>query len=170
MKQLIFVVETTPKNQSDDRYIDKLISKRYDLSSNEIKKRYVHMEGKTKYKSRAVTTLINKMIKENDGENIVIYCFDTDRIDVNVDCMKCFEEARSYCKNQNYLLVWFNYNIEFVLLGHNVDSSMKKKESIKYHDNKKININEEKLFSSNFTNIGYSNIYKVLDELLPQLK
>lgn len=46
MKQLIFVVETTKTIQSDDRYIRKLINFRYDISNNETKIQFVHMEGK----------------------------------------------------------------------------------------------------------------------------
>lgn len=33
MKQLIFVVEADQKNKSDARYIEKLITARYDLAS-----------------------------------------------------------------------------------------------------------------------------------------
>ncbi len=58
MKQLVFVVETNDKNQSDDRYIKRLITERYDLSSNEIKIQFVHMGGKSNYNKRSVTTQI----------------------------------------------------------------------------------------------------------------
>lgn len=38
MKQLIFMVEANPKNKSDARYIEKLITARYDLTSD-----YLHI-------------------------------------------------------------------------------------------------------------------------------
>lgn len=37
MKQIIFVVETNASNQSDDRYIKKLIINRYNLINNDVK-------------------------------------------------------------------------------------------------------------------------------------
>ena len=102
MKQLIFVVETDSNNQSDDRYIKKLINSRYDLSSNEIKTQYVHMGGKSHYDDSAVTSRINKYVKGNKGgENHIIYCFDTDEIESQY---KYKEEFISKIR----LVVWYN--------------------------------------------------------------
>lgn len=169
MKQLIFVVETNHKNQSDDRYIKRLITKRYDLSSNEIKMQFAHMCGKTNYNKPSVITQINKYLRENkDGENRIIYCFDTDRIDCEQEDVKKFKEEKTYCKNNGYDLIWFDYNIEYVLLGRNVESNKKKEESIKFYNEPKKVIPEKKLFCKNEEQKGYSNIYLVLDKLLPK--
>ena len=83
-KQIIFVVETNDKKQTDDIYIKKFINAYYDLSDNRTTFKFVHMGGKANYKNRSVTSKINKYINENEkGVNIIIYCFDTDRIDVD---------------------------------------------------------------------------------------
>lgn len=167
MKQLIFVVETTKNNQSDDRYIRKLINLRYDISNNETKIQFIHMEGKSKYNDKSVVFKINKLKKSNKGgENYIIYCFDTDQIDCNQDDIEKFSNEKEFCKSNNYLLVWFNYDIEFVLLGKNVESNKKKQESIKFFNNKEVNISTKKLQSNNENLKGYSNIFLVLDDLL----
>ena len=62
MKQLIFVVETNKKILSDDRYINRLIKDRYDLSSNEIKIQFVHMNTKTRYNHKSVLNDIKSFI------------------------------------------------------------------------------------------------------------
>ena len=88
-KQIIFVVETNEKKKTDDIYINKFIRSYYDLSNNDITIKFVHMCGKTNYKNKTVVTKINKLINQNSkGENIVIYCFDTDRIDKEIDDLK----------------------------------------------------------------------------------
>lgn len=167
MKQLIFVVETNSKNQSDDRYIKKLINSRYDLSSNEIKTQYVHMGGKSYYNDDAVTSRIDKYVAENeDGENHIIYCFDTDEITSQYKYKEEFRKEKKYCDVNNYYIVWFNYDIEYVLLGKRVESNKKKQESIKYYNHEQ-EIPLKKLFGKNEEIKGYSNLFLVLDKLLP---
>ena len=61
------------------------------------------------------------------------------------------------------------YDIEYVLLGKTIESSKKKEESIKYQ-RKTINIAYNKLSCKNENQKGYSNIYLVLDNLLPLKK
>lgn len=169
MKQLIFVVESDAKNKSDNRYIRKLILERYDLTSNDIKIQFVNMGRKYKYKNTSTTTQINKYIRDNKkGQNFVIYCFDTDRIDCEQNDKIVFKLEKEYCTTNNFHLIWFNYDIEYVLLGKAIESSKKKEESIKYQ-RKTIIIAYNKLSCKNENQKGYSNIYIVLDDLL-QLK
>lgn len=167
MKQLIFVVETNSTNQSDNRYISKLIVERYDLSNNDIKISFINMGGKGKYKDKAVVSQIKKLSKENkEGTNKVIYCFDTDRIDCNQSDVIMFDKFEQYCSSNQYYLIWFNYNIEYVLLGKKVDSNQKKRESIKFYNDKNIMIPVNKLAYSNKDIKGTSNIYYLLDKFL----
>ena len=145
MKQIIFVVETNNSNKSDDRYIKRLYSERYESNSNEVKYQFCHMGGKGKYNNKSTLSQINKLLKENKkGENIVIYCFDTDKIDSSQEANKVFNEEKSYCDNKGYELVWFYYDIEYTLLGKCIESNMKKQESIKFLGNKKITIDIQK--------------------------
>lgn len=167
MKQLIFVVETTKTIQSDDRYIRKLINFRYDIGNNETKIQFVHMEGKSKYNDKSVIFKINKLKNTNKGgENYIIYCFDTDQIDCNQDDITMFNNEKDYCKKNNYLLIWFNSDIEFVLLGKSVESNEKKQESIRFFNKKEINVSTLKLQKDNENFKGHSNIFLILDNLL----
>ncbi len=170
MKQLIFVVETNKDTMSDNRYINKLIKERYDFSSNEIKLRFVHMEGKGKYNKSSVISQINKYKKECDGENIILYCFDTDKISTSLEDRSKFEEEKEYCIKNGYHLIWFNIDIEYVLLDKTVESNKKKQESIKFYKNDNIVIPENKLHSNNEELKGYSNMFRVLDDILPLKK
>lgn len=132
-KQIIFVVETNEKKKTDDIYINKFIRSYYDLSNNDITIKFVHMCGKTNYKNKTVVTKINKLINQNSkGENIVIYCFDTDRIDKEIDDLKFLKEVEEYCKNNLYDLIWFCYEIENVFLGKTISDENKVVEAVKY--------------------------------------
>ena len=170
MKQLIFVVETSSNNQSDDRYLKKLINSRYDLSSNEIKLQFIHMDGKSYYNDKTVISKIKKYIDENKGgENYITYCFDTDEIDSEYKYKEEFKKEKEYCDAKNYFIVWFNYDIEYVLLGKRVESNKKKQESIKYYNKEQV-IPIKHLFGKNEEIKGYSNIFLILDKLLPLKK
>lgn len=171
MKQIIFVVETNASNQSDDRYIKKLIINRYNLINNDVKLQFIHMNGKFNYSNKSVLTQINKLIKYNiNNENFVIYCFDTDKINTNFVDLKKFNEEKLYCNNKNFKFIWFNCDIEYVLLNKSVESSKKKKESIKFFNNEKSVIPIKNLFCSNEQLKGYSNFYLILDEILNKYK
>lgn len=168
MIQLIFVVETDNKTKSDDRYISKLINNRYDLSTNNYKIQFVHMGGKDKYKEDFVIEEINGYLVENsDGENNVIYCFDTDKINVEYTDKDNFKKKKEYCKSKGYKLIWFNHTIEKVLLNKTVESNKKKQESIKYL-NRGIIVDENRLKATNEEHSDKSNIYGILDTLLPK--
>lgn len=167
MKQLIFVVETDNVAKSDDRYIKRLIIERYELKSNEYKLQFVHMAGKDKYERTSIISEINKLKKECDGENIILYCFDTDKISSDSVDRKKFDNEKNYCFKNGYRLIWFNLDIEYVLLGNSVESSKKKQESIRFNNSDNINLPINKLFSNNEDIKGSSNIYLILDEILP---
>lgn len=165
--QLIFVVETNDKTKSDDVYISELIKSRYDLSSNEYVYNFVHMNGKTKYDSSPVKTGINKLCSLNKfGENVIIFCFDTDRIDIKAEDTNFMNKVEQYCIDNSYKYVWFCFDIECVFLGHSIQDAQKKTESLKYMKNKNKNYNQV-LLKSNAKTEHHSNILCVLDDLLP---
>lgn len=167
MKQLIFVVESDHKAQTDNQYIKKLIYERYDLTNNDVKIQFVNMGSKTKYNDKGIINKIKNYQKYGkDFENFVIYCFDTDKIDSSNDEKERFNIEKEYCKKNNYLLIWFNYNIEYVLLGKNIESSSKKREAIKFYKSESIKIKIDNLQVDNDERCGCSNIYLILDKLL----
>ena len=107
-KQIIFVVETNDKRRTDDIYIKNLINYYYDLSDNDITYKFVHMGGKGNFKNKGVATKINNYKKENlKGQNIIVYCFDTDRIDKDFESVTFLEDAQKFCKVNGYEFVWF---------------------------------------------------------------
>ena len=82
--QLIIVVETNKKNQSDWMYIKATIEHFYNYDNAEIKFSPVYMDSKTKYKDKEaeIRTLISKYAKSAKGnKSEVIYCFDCDDYD-----------------------------------------------------------------------------------------
>ena len=165
--QLIFVVETNDKTKSDDVYISELIKSRYDLSSNEYVYNFVHMNGKTKYDSSPVKTGIKKLCSLNKfGDNVIIFCFDTDRIDIKAEDTNFMNKVEQYCIDNSYKYVWFCYDIECVFLGNSIQDAQKKSESLKYIKNNKKNYNQA-LLKSNTKSEHHSNILCVLDDLLP---
>ena len=126
-KLIVFVVESDISNQSDNRYIKKLLERRYDFSLNDVTIKYVNMGGKGNYKSAKTKKKIKELISLNKAvPSYIIYCFDTDNINSNIDEKNIFEEELKYCVNNNFSLIWFNYNIEYVLLGCDVEKIRKR--------------------------------------------
>ena len=167
MKQLIFVVETNKTALSDDRYIKKLVYNRYVVNDNDFMMQFVHMNGKGNYNNSTIISQINHFVRINkDDDNYVIYCFDTDRIDSNQEALYTFNSEKEYCERNNYDLIWFVYNIEYVLLGKNVEKNKKKQESVSFFKNKRSLIPTKRITSKGEPRVGYSNIYSVLDSYL----
>ena len=165
MFQIIFVVETNNNTKSDDRYIDRLIKLRYDFSNNEYKLQYVHMNGKGNFKKRNIKNEIISFQKLNrNGINYVIYCFDTDRIETNPEEYKTLQERKKYCDINGYMFIWFDPNIERVLIKKDVEIKYKKQEALNFY--KKNLIIDEKILLHNNYKSGCSNIYLVLDKIL----
>lgn len=173
MKQLIFVVETNKVVKTDEIYIKSILNSYYDLKkNNNVKVQFVYMNGKTKYQNKKVIREINHFVTENkNGDNIVIYCFDTDRIDNDADEKKFFDSAMNYCKMKNYELIWFCYTIENVFLGRIVKDKEKRKESITYA---KKEIDFDETFINNLSATTQteckSNILSILNKYLSKNK
>ncbi len=170
IKQLIFVVETDENTQSDNTYIRMLINQVYDMSDNSIKTQYVFMNGKGKYKKRHVLTKINSYINANNkGTNIVLYCFDTDRIDLEQQHIAFIDEVKKYCENNKYEFIWFCYDIENVFLGQSINKNEKKSTAMSFN-RKMTKISNSFLQKMNTKNNKmsnhHSNILNVLDNYM----
>ncbi len=165
VKQIIFVVETNEKNRSDTRYIIKLWNQLYGINNNDLKRQFVYMDGKFKYNKNNVKSKIKTFISENkDGENYVVYCFDTDKIDASNEELNNVKTFKKYCDDNNYKFVWFCYNIEMVFIGRSVPDFEKEKESKKFAKSP-LPIDVEKLKNGNEVEDMHkrkSNIYSVL--------
>lgn len=105
------------------------------------------MGGKGNYKNRSITSKINNYAKENHkGQNIIIYCVDTDRIDNDSESVVFFEEVQKYCLDNKYEFVWFCYEIENVFLGKTISNENKVKEAISYQ--KKRTVFDDKIIKN----------------------
>lgn len=167
MKQLIFAVESDSRAKTDDRYIYKLVLYRYDLSDKDTKIQFVHMGEKNKFDDKSIRKQINNYINENrSGKNVVLYCFDTGKIDHNQTDIKTFKAEKDHCHMTNSELIWFNYDIEYVLLGKHIDSSIKLKESIKILGKNMVRINISNLKCENENCCGKATFISFLTNSL----
>lgn len=168
VKQVIFVVETNESAKTDTRYIIKLWDQLYGINNNDLKRQFVYMDGKTKYNKSNVKAKIKSYIKANsDGENHVVYCFDTDKIDTVITDLNNINTYRKYCLDNGFKFVWFCYDIEMVFIGRSVPDTEKEIESKKFAKLKDI-IDVRKLKSGDDINDMHkekSNIYSILDAI-----
>lgn len=164
--QLVFVVETNKKCNSDWIYIKDTIEYFYEYDRTQVKFSPVYMDGKGKYKSKEkqVTQIVRQysaMSKTNHSK--VLYCFDCDDYDSNPDDQKFLKEAKQYCDSKGYDFVWFCKDVEQVYIGKRVDDSQKKKEAATFKARKLINKVDQKRLSGDKYQISTSNIMKILD-------
>lgn len=171
--QLIFVVETNKKCNSDWIYIKDTIGQFYEYERTKIKFSVVYMDGKGNYNSNKKEKEIKKYISlysaaSKTNRSRVIYCFDCDDYDVKAEDRKFLEEVVKYCYDRTYDLIWFCKDVEQVYLGKKVDDIQKKKEAELFKMKKLIT----KIHRDNLLGMKYqkntSNIMSVLDSF-PEL-
>ena len=166
--QLIFVVETNKKCNSDWIYIKDTIENFYAYERTQVKFSVVYMEGKWKYnkKEKEINNLISQYrAASKSNESKIIYCFDCDDYDINREDADFLNAAKKYCAEKEYEFVWFCKDIERVYIGKKVDDSQKKKEAAKFKEKNLIaNVKPEKLSLHSFR-ANSSNIMAVLDSV-----
>ena len=116
--QLVFVVETNKKCNSDWIYIKDTIEHFYVYDRTQVKLSPVYMDGKGKYKNkekqiRQLIAQYSAAAKTNRTK--VIYCFDCDDYDSNQEDLRFLEEAKQYCASKGYDFIWFCKDIEIVI-------------------------------------------------------
>ena len=166
--QLVFVVETNKKCNSDWIYVKDTIEHFYSYERTQLKLSVVYMDGKGNYNSPKKEKEIKKLTSQykassKSNRTRVIYCFDCDDYDSKPDDFKFLENARQYCNEYGYDFVWFCKDVEQVYIGKKVDDSQKTKESAVFKSKKLIvNIDSEKLSVEKYRN-NTSNIMSVLN-------
>lgn len=171
--QLIFVVETNKKCNSDWIYIKDTIEHFYIYERTQVKLSVVYLDGKGNYsskkKQREIDTLISQyraVSKTNQSK--VLYCFDCDEYDSKKEDRKFLEDARNFCRENGHAFIWFCKDVEQVYLGKRVNDSQKKKEAANFKAKNRIaEIGANHLGEESYRT-GRSNIMKVLDGC-PQL-
>ena len=168
--QLIFCVETNKKTKSDWYYLNSVIQQFYCIDSN-VKLSVVYMDGKNKYKQRSVIGEIDKCCKMYRGnQTYVVYCFDTDDVLNSQKTLSFMKEVEDYCLRSVFDFVWFNRDIEKVLLGKSVSNSEKAACAIDFVRKKSyVDLDTKVLEKENMFNEG-SNLFIVLDKYLNRKK
>ena len=164
--QLVFVVETNKKCNSDWIYIKDTVEHFYEYDRTQIKFSTVYMDGKGKYKSKEkqVAQFVRQYsAMSNANHSKVLYCFDCDDYDSNPNDQKFLKEAKQYCDSKGYDFVWFCKDVEQVYIGKRVDDSQKKKEAAAFKARKLINKVDQKRLSGDNYRLCTSNIMKILD-------
>ena len=165
--QLVFVVETNKKCNSDWIYIKDTIEYFYEYDRTQVKFSPVYMDGKGKYrnKEKQVKRFIDQYSAMSKAHYTkVFYCFDCDDYDSKPDDMNFLKEARKYCEEKGYEFVWFCKDIEQVYIGKKVNDSQKKKEASVFKARKLINgVDKNRLYEDSYR-VNTSNILKVLDQ------
>lgn len=171
--QLIFVVETNKKCNSDWIYIKDTIEYFYEYDNAHVKLSPVYMDGKGHYikAEKEVKKLIsqyNNSAKGNKTE--VIYCFDCDEYDTKPEDAEFLQRTKKFCADRGYNYVWFCKDIERVFLGNKVTDAEKKNAAAAFKAKKKIrDVQERKLSCKDHKNSS-SNILIVLDAFVSSLK
>lgn len=166
--QLVFVVETNKKCNSDWIYIKDTIEHFYSYECTQIKFSVVYMEGKWKYdkKEKQINSFISqyKAMSESNKSK-VIFCFDCDDYDINQGDADFLKKAKKHCDSNGYDFVWFCKDVERVYLGNKVDDSKKKTVAAKFKEKRLIaNVNSKQLTVNNFR-ANSSNIMAILDKI-----
>ena len=164
--QIIIVVESDEKSRSDYIYIKSIINEQYNGKlENEVKVSPVFMRGKGNYKrvKGKIKDLKNKY--RHIGESFVVYCFDTDKFELNPEDNKVLCEEREYCTVNGYKFVWFCHDIEEVFIGKSVTRQDKTKTAILYSQKQGIKGINLQCLKYNTLTKGKSNLLIVLEEL-----
>lgn len=172
--QIIPVVETNEKTQSDNKYILRYLNLYHGkaLQTNKVLyKNFVYARSKSEMKSDRVSREIKKLIKEYIGKNrqsFVVFFIDTDKF--GREEKKTLDDLLLYCHENDFIPVLFSYEIEDAF-GVNIINNSKNETAIlfaKQHHNKS-SFNIEKFKKSETfvrTNRGYSNFETVITSIL----
>lgn len=163
--QVIIVLETKNEEGSDYYYCKSIMKRFYKERGTGTKISYEFMNGKGNYEKaeKKVVQRINKY----DGESKVVFFFDVDESNININQQKINDDIIKFCKKRNYEIVWFNRTVEEVLIG-NIVTSNKTEIAKTYFKKKTINDVCELSLNINTNNVPIkcSNVLTVLDEYL----
>ena len=165
--QLIFLVETNKQTKSDNSYIKSIIDYHYHLDGNKIT--FIEMNGKANFQKKE--SEIERLSNRYNGETFVIYCLDLDYSPNPFDnnyTLNLNKQIECFAKNKNRELIWFNEDIEDVMLGRKIPRKDKKREAIIFASKMKYKeVSIESLSNRDFLRIRHtSNLLLVIDQFL----
>lgn len=159
--QLIFVVESNKRSQSDYYYISETLKEFYNTLGHKLTP--VFMNGKGNYKK--TETEINRNKAKYKGKTVVFICYDIDS--PNKPTYSLNLEIEEYAKNKGYETIWFNEDIEQVYVGTSISANEKTKVAKMFMANDKIKfVNKNNLLFTFISKKRSSNILVILDKYL----
>lgn len=166
--QLILVLESDETSRSDYIYISSILNKWYNINAtNDVKISRVFMGGKGNYKKKKVVNTIEKYRKSyKNGTTNIIFCFDTDRFEIDASDRKAITEEQKYCEDNGFEFVWFCHDIEEVFLGESVSKNEKTERARQYAKSNTVERLNKKDFASSRMIKKKSNLVFVLDKYL----
>lgn len=165
MKLLLFCVESNKQEQIDWLYIESMIKHMFVLDNN-IVRRPVFMNSRTRYNSVKVQKEISRYRNTSYESVSIIYCVDTDKYETNADQKREFENIVKYCSANDYDLVWFCHDIEEVCIGHSVSDSEKKAYATRFVAKEEYRIIDKNKLKKKEYFKGYSNFITVVSKYL----
>ena len=169
-EQIIFVLETNPRERTDLIYINEVIDQFFGgRRNNDVNYNTVFMNGKGNYKKTNVLKKINDFAKAYKplGKSHVVYCFDTDKFDSDNEAKTFLDTVEEYCRTNGYEFVWFCHDVEEVFWGHTVNKNEKSEFAKKFTRNNEIKgVDYTKLCCTKKSK-ATSNLAKILAKLLP---
>lgn len=169
---IIFVLETSGEDKSDDIYLQAVLDHYYDVRGIPIAR--VYLGGKQNYnspKARGRIKSLLSMFASQGSHMSVVYLIDVDSSKRDFDKGSFFSNIREYCDLNSYSLAWFCRDIEEVFLGkrgHDTKGKLWKAKGF-MRDNLIASISEANLKAANIQ-IGQSNVLLILDQYLPRKK
>ena len=165
MKLLLFCVESNKQEQIDWLYIESMIKHMFVMDNN-IVRRPVFMNSRTRYNSVKVQKEISRYQSTSYESVSVIYCVDTDKYEIDANQKREFENILKYCADNDYDLVWFCHDIEEVFIGHSVSDSEKKACATRFVAKEEYRIVDKNMLMKKTYSKGFSNFITVVSKYL----
>lgn len=161
-KQLIFVVESTRKANTDGHYLRVLLDTYYKLN-RDVKISFIHMDGKGNYNKRSVKKQIDDNKKKFHGESYVFYLLDKDQLHSSAADQSLNLAISKYCEQNDYQTLWFVRTIEHVFLHKIIGKSEKIQCALRFDKKQMKELKEQNLSCPNPMHDETSNILCLLD-------
>lgn len=173
--QHIFILECSASSRTDYLYIRKLLNSVYFAPNDgSLLISPVYLDGKTNYNNPSREKDVLNHISSYPGKSYVHYVFDIDRglrkdKSLNAEIER-YVNAKRYCDTIVPDIIWFNKNIEQVILGHSVSDNKKVIAAIEFNAKGKVNLDKRSmnlLSNLDLNTEGSSNFLSVLYPLIP---
>lgn len=163
---VVFVFESNKRSQTDYHYVRAILKEKYDRGKY---RDYPIFAGSKSMllEDKPIANKVSEIKKKTMVRPEVVVFADVDSGFLND--FKLNKKIEKHCKENNYNLVWFNRNIEEVVLGRIVNE----KDKVKIAENFTISRLEKNAMAkmnvvNPFALYKTSNLFPVLDKILPK--